>query len=264
MTSWLFLLIGLGVQIVVETIILTLSLWIMIKVQKLNYNVPGLLGTAALTSAVDEISTLVLSHFLGGYLASYVSTPIVVVVLAVCIHKLTEADPVDVTFTIVVGYAVWFCLNLFFFAALMGDLSPSARYAEEDHNAMEPEAEYQAVETNRPAPPALKTNKVAGNVAPPTKPAIPSASAGDTDNPAPANSANVSARGLTLKGIIGGAKPSAMIATGVRTYTFFEGDFLTVDTAEGKVDVRCEKLETNRVLLNVAGESLTLSLPGAK
>jgi hypothetical protein len=262
MTPWIFLLIGLGVQIIVEAIILFVALWIMIKVQKLEYTFLGLLGTAALTSALDEILNQVLGHFLGGYLASYLSTPIVVIVLFICIAKLTQAEPVDVTFTIVVGYAVWFCLNLWLMGALMGDLRPG--YAGEDSDIPPPEAEYQPPKTNRPVMPPPLTNKPAGKVVAPAKAPEKIATAVNSNGPATASPAPKTVKGFSLKGIITAGNPSAMIYTGVRTYTIFQGDSLTMETASGKVTVRCDKLETNKVVLDIDGEPVTLSLPAVK
>jgi hypothetical protein len=266
MTSWIHLLVGLVVTIVAETITLTLALWIMIKLQKLNYHFLGLLGAAALTSAVDEISSRVLGYFLGIYLASYVSTPIVVAVLFLCIKKLTEADPVDVSFTIGVGYAVYFCLNLWLLASLMGDLRP--HYAGEDQEPPSPEAvsrpETPPPKTNRPVTPPPMTNKAAGKVAPPAPAPEKTATTVNSNGPVPATPGTSIPKGFSLKGIISGSKPSATISTGVRTYTLFEGDTLTMETANGRIDVRCDKLETDRAILDIGGEPLTLLLPAAK
>jgi hypothetical protein len=264
MIPLLVLLLGLGIHIVVETIILTIALFIMIKLQKLNYNFLGLLGTAGLASALDVILDLVFGYFLGGYLGTYLSTPIVVIVLFICIAKLTEADPVDVTFTIVVGYAVYFVLNLWLFAAFM----PSLSHDEEDTGTAalgaEYQSEYESPRTNRPAIAIPPTNPPAGKITPPAKAPDTIGTAAISNGPAPVSPAKVPVKGFSLKGIIGGAKPSAAINTGVKTYTLFEGDTLTMETAQGKVDVRCDKLETNKVLLDISGEPVTLLLPAAR
>jgi hypothetical protein len=254
MTYWAPLLIGLGIKIGVETVILTIALWIMIKAQKLNYHFPGLLGAAALTSGLDEILNRSLDPVLGIYLASYISTPVAVAVLFICITRLTRADQVDVFFTIGVGYAIWFCLNLWLLGALMGDLSPSTRPAGNEAGAAGLPAKYRTPNTNRLAAPSPMTNKAAGSVARPP---------GNPGEPVPANLVSETIKSLSLKGIISAGKPSAMISTGVKTYTLFPGDSLDLETAHGKVAVRCEKLEKDRVILNVAGEPVTLSLPTA-
>jgi len=268
MIPLLILLLGLGVNIVIEAIILTIALWIMIKLQKLNYHFLGLLGTAGLVSALDVILGLIFGHFLGGWLGSYLARPIVVIVLFICISKLTEADLVDVTFTIVVGYAVYFCLNLFLLAALL----PTPGQAEEASGVpayeTERQPEFQPAKTNRvptPVAPAIRpTNRAAAKVAAPAKVPEKTLTAAVSNAPAPAGAGAKIPRGFSLKGIIGGSTPSAMISTGARTYTIFQGDTLTMETADGKVDVRCEKLEADKVHLNIGGESVVLSLPAAK
>ena len=106
------------VEFVVQMAFLFAALWIMIKIQKLNYNFPGLLGSAALVSGLDRALDTVLGHFLGNYLATYISAPVTLVVLIICIAKVTRADRVDVLFTIVVGYALMFGMNLWLFGAL--------------------------------------------------------------------------------------------------------------------------------------------------
>ena len=119
--------ISLLIQFGLQTVFLTVALWIMIKLQSLNYNFLGLLGAAALASVLDRVLELTVGHFLGIYFSSYVTTPIVVAVLFACLKKVTQADRTDVCFTIGVGYAVWFVINLFFMGALMGDLRGDLR-----------------------------------------------------------------------------------------------------------------------------------------
>ena len=142
------------VEFVVQMAFLFAALWIMIKIQKLNYNFPGLLGSAALVSGLDRALDTVLGHFLGNYLATYISAPVTLVVLIICIAKVTQADRVDVLFTIVVGYALMFGMNLWLFGALLGDLRPSAgNPGEFDTVAQQPETNkvYQtAIKTNQP------------------------------------------------------------------------------------------------------------------
>src|SRR5262249_18158676 len=107
------------IHFAVETVFLVAALWIMIKVQKLNYNFLGLLGAAALASAIDLLP-------LPFRIADFISCT----VLLLCIARVTGAERVDVMFTVFVGYALWFGMNLFLLGALLGDLRPSAREAE--------------------------------------------------------------------------------------------------------------------------------------
>ena len=140
------------IEFAVQTAFLFVVLWIMIKVQKLDYNFPGLLGTAAIVSGLDRVLDTVLGHFLGIYLANYISAPIILVVLIICVSKVTHADRVDVMFTIVVGYALMFGMNLWLFGALLGDLRPTTG------NAVELDAVAQQQETNEVVQTAIKTN----------------------------------------------------------------------------------------------------------
>ena len=90
----------------IQTVILALALWIMILVQKLNCNYPGLIGAAALTVALDMIFEAVLPRFMDDSLADYIARPIVVGVLCFCIAKVTGTTRMydtDVIFTVAVG-----------------------------------------------------------------------------------------------------------------------------------------------------------------
>ena len=139
------------IEFAVQTVFLFVALWIMIKIQKLDYNFPGLLGTAAIVSGLDQALDTVLGHFLGIYLANYISTPIILVVLIICVSKVTHADRVDVMFTIMVGYALMFGMNLWLFGALLGDLRPPAGNSKEFDAAMQ-QPETNEVEQMLPGP----------------------------------------------------------------------------------------------------------------
>src|SRR5208282_499739 len=145
------------IEFAVQTVFLFGALWIMIKIQKLDYNFPGLLGAAAIVSGLDRALDTVLGHFLGNYLATYISAPITLIVLIICISKVTHADRVDVMFTIVVGYALMFGMNLWLFGALLGDLRPSAG------NPGEFGTVTQQPETNKVNQTAIKTNQPGQN-----------------------------------------------------------------------------------------------------
>src|ERR1043165_2978409 len=92
-----------------QTVVLVAALWIMIKLQRLDYNFLGLLGSAALASGLDMIP----------YVGHYLAVP----VLYVCIAMVTRADLFpDAVVTVVIAYALMFCLNMFLLAGLLGDL----------------------------------------------------------------------------------------------------------------------------------------------
>jgi hypothetical protein len=179
------------IEFAIQTAILLGLLWGMIKIQKLDqrfeYNFPGLLGSAALATGLDQILQLTVGRFLGIYFASYITTPIVVTVLLLCLKKVTQAPYVDVVFTVAISYALLFGVNLFILGSLMGDLRPSARNSEEFEvvtQRQEIKTEYQAaIKTNLPAPktnlpaPGAPANlaKPAEKAAPQTNPPAPSA-----------------------------------------------------------------------------------------
>jgi len=282
-----FDILGLVIEVAIQTVFLTAALWIMIKLQRLDYHFLALLGSAVLACVLEKILDIVLDPFLGIVLGSYISTPIVVIVLLVCIAKVTQADHVDVVFTVGVGYALLFAMNLWLMGTLMGDLRPSTRHAVEEPVAAEMEVEDQAAaKTNQPAVTVPAANKAteknaAGGKSPgkneptsSTKPlpavrpqdkSAPTATRppGNPNGPVPAELVKETARGFSLKGIISSGKPSAMIYSGVKTYTVFPGDSLAMETVNGKITVRCEQLDKDKVVLNIAGEQVTLSLSGA-
>src|SRR5687767_2304722 len=101
-----------GVMVVVglaHWLVYTGLLWMMIKLQKMNYNVLGLLGSSLLASALDYIPVV------GCYLGW--------AALVICLWKCTGADIApDVLFTVGVAGALMFCVNLFAIGWLMGNL----------------------------------------------------------------------------------------------------------------------------------------------
>jgi hypothetical protein len=210
----------LAVEFLIHGSILLALLWIMIKLQKLDYHFLGLLGSAALASGLDMIP-----HF-GHMLA--------VPVLYLCIWKVTRSSIFpDAAFTVVISYALMFCVNLFIMGMLMGDLRPSDREAVSDENtATEPATESPAATSQKPAPDAA-TNSV------------PSADAKE---------AETIAQQFSVKGITRNAdKSSLALQSGKKTYTIFLGQLITVQTDDGPVSVRFTELGTDSVTLNING-----------
>jgi hypothetical protein len=237
------------IEFAVQTVFLALELWIMIKLQKLDYNFPGLLGSAALVSGLDRALATVLGHFFGIYLASYISAPIILVVLIVCISKVTHADRVDVMFTIMVGYALMFGMNLWLFGALMGDLRPSAR------NSGEFGTVTQQPETNEVFQTAIKTNQPVQNAHQPA----PSAPANLAAQPSPAQTAEEMAGLFSVKGITrNGSNSAVTIQTGKRTYTILLGESALTQTTNGPVSVRFKELGDSWVVLTIDGTETKL------
>ena len=252
--------VALVITFALESALLLLALWIMIKIQQLNYKFLGLLGAAVLATAVD----MALEHFIGVYF----SAPIVVTVLAVCIAKLTKAEQVDVAFTVMVGYAVQFCLNLFVLGALLGDLRPSEQIA--DEMPADEVVEVVASETNSnhepEVPPATNANKNVSrssiNEAAPAPTAVvhsTNSPATSTNPPSPPKTPQEVVQNFLFKGIVNQTNaPLALISTGRANYTIRPGETVAMATGSGKISVRCEEADKNHVVLMVGDELVVL------
>ena len=265
-----------GVGFVAQTIILFVAMWIMVKVQDLNFNIPGLLGSAALATALE----MVLDHYVH---VNLITIPIVCVVLCFCIAKVTVTTNVfdtDVLFTVAVGYAVNFVLNLFVIGALMGELHPSDLHADGMQQKVDEMAE--SYDDADESPTASGTNgvittlgkaprKLTGtNSSTVATNAIAKAKSGKTAKktaysriPEPEGPGAQAAKGFVLKGITrGSATPdTAMIYTGIKTYNISAGESVFMDTATGKVSVQCDAVEDEKVVLSIGGLMVTLYLP---
>jgi hypothetical protein len=156
------------IEFAVQTVILLGLLWGMIKIQKLDqrfeYKFPGLVGTAALATGLDQVLQTVLGHFIGTYFASYISTPIVGTVLLLCLKKITRAPYVDVIFTATISYALLFGVNLFILGSLMGELRSSVRTPDDF------EIVAQQQDINKEGQPAGKANLPVPKPGPPANP----------------------------------------------------------------------------------------------
>jgi hypothetical protein len=224
------LLLSLLIHFAVQTVFLLAALWIMIKLQKLNYNFLGLLGAAALASAIKLTP-----------LPFHIADIISCAMLLYCISKVTGAEYIDVKFTVVIGYALMFGMNLWLFSAMMGDLRPSAREAE-SHAATEEiddsddtPAPHQAVATatNR-TPVAAKPQTVKS----PAEPLPP----------------------LTVKSLIrNGAKSSVTLQSDNGSCIIFLGDTELLHTATGPLKVRFDGMTNEFVLLTVGDQQVKLT-----
>lgn len=119
----------------VSWLVYTVLLWLMIKIQRLNYSLRGLLVSSAIAVAVNQIPVV------GVYLSA--------AVLLLCIRKVTGADMVpDVVFTVVIAGALMFCVDLWVLGAVMGRLRPDLETAAAEAPS--------TVVTNQPAAPPRK------------------------------------------------------------------------------------------------------------
>jgi hypothetical protein len=213
----------------VETAFLLTALWIMIKLQKLNYNFLGLLGAAALASAIDLLP-------LPFRLTNFISFT----VLLICITKVTGAERVDNLFTIGVGYALWFGMNLFLLGTLLGDLRPSAREAENHQISEEIQREDDTASAHPAAPASANPTPLAA------KPETVKAPQG----PLPQ---------LAVKSLIrNGAKSSVTLQSDNDSRLIFLGDTEMLHTATGTLKVRFDGLTDESVLLTVGDQQIKL------
>ncbi|HXI71844.1 MAG TPA: hypothetical protein VNN22_15925 [Verrucomicrobiae bacterium] len=208
----------LAIEFLIHGALLLLLLWIMIKVQSLNCNFLGLLGSAALGSGLDMIP--------------YFGHALAVPVLYFCIWKVTQASLFpDAAFTVVIAYALMFAVNMFLLGALMGDLRPHDKMIVGDPNYSqaaddEPKA---AAETAKPA----------------------TVTAGKTAAVAPVDKI---IKEFSVKGVTRNADKSAVtLLSGTKAYTLFLGQLVSVQTTDGLVSVRFTELGTNYVVLSIRG-----------
>jgi hypothetical protein len=218
----------LAAEFLIHGTILLVLLWIMIKLQKLDFNFLGLLGSAALGSGLDMIP-----HF-GHYLA--------VPVLYLCVWKATRSNIFpEAAFTVVIAYAVMFCLNLFVLGALIGNLRP----ADKGMN-----------ETEKPVPKLVATTNsiVRTNVM------------GKVFVAAPVSSTNFIAaekivRKFTIKGVTRNADQSSVtLQSGKKVYTIFLGESDVVQTDDGQISVRFTDLGDDWAALTLKGAEVRVPL----
>ena len=215
-------------EVAIQTLFLTLGLWVLIRYQRLECHFPGLLGSAALVSLVERILDVVLGHFLGIYLACSISTPIVVAMLYLCLKKVTQADRTDIYFTVGVGYALVFGMNLWLLGMLMGNLRP----ADSDFygtNAL--------ASAGMPAP---------AQSAPSNHPPVAAAHALPAANPAPSLAGQFRISGITRNA----GKSSVTLRAFGKSYTLALGEAVTVKGDKGPMAVGLKELgDTNATLI---------------
>jgi Tfp pilus assembly protein PilP len=237
------LLITYGLRWVLETGFLLLALWIMVKIQKLQFNFPGLLIAAAIASAFNLIP------FVGRFIA--------VPVLWMSLTKVTREDFAGVAFTTGVSYALVFGMNLFLLGALMGHLTPStyvrARTLPDNRQQTELTSDDEDNDSVATRPEASAPTNTPNTVPPAKASGGPAQTAAvQPENPSsdlPLNKA------FFLKGVTQNGKNSmALISTGGKTYTVFLNETVSVDTGVGKKTIRLEKVDKNLVLLDVEGQ----------
>lgn len=235
----------------IKWFVYTALLWVMIKIQKLNFNPVGLFVSAAAALLVEFIP------FGGAYL-SYV-------VLVIGLWKSTNADIVpDCVFTVCIAGALMFCFNLWVIGLLLGPLRPdlaksAAKGADKEMVDDEEEAGGEPAEdapAARPAKPSSRPALVASNSVRVAARPVTGAPAGPSAPPEPDFSF------LIPKGVSFGATPSALISDGTKVYTVSRGDWFTVVSPQGRAKFHCEDINKSQIVLKSAdGQVLNLKLP---
>ena len=242
---------GLAIKFSISTVFLAIALWVMIKIQELDWNFLGLLGSAALGSSLDMIP------FVGHYLA--------VIALWLCLKKATNGDLFpDIALTVTIGYALVFCLNLFVLGSLMGNLRPSHK-----HTAHAP-PEKEAVAVNEPEPdkppdkPPGKPPEVKEPtpvVAAPAQDTLPAPPPSSQPSSQPATkSAREIIRNFSVQGIIEGIdKPVGTINSGLKIYSLVAGETRSMETKDGRIVVRFDGVRDHQAVLTISGEQIALT-----
>ncbi len=251
---------GLAFGYVGQTVFLTVALFIMLKLQSLQWNFPGLVGSAALACALDHVP--------------YVGWELSGVVLLLCITKLIGSrTATDAIFTVGIAFAITFAFNMFVLTALIGDLRPSARVRARTA-ASEPvrQANFSQNQPVAAAAAFVKTpavdqpqisNAAAGAVAPSPNPVAPETAPEpvvNTNQLKMAQLAGAVLKNFAIKGVSeGGAVNIAMIGNGTKTYDVAPGDYIQLDTSGGPVAAKCESVTESNVVLSVDGVRVTLT-----
>jgi hypothetical protein len=210
--------VGYGIEGFVRFVLYSFILWIMIKIQKFNYNWPGLLLVSGASIAISYIP----------WVGPYLAYPVLIFGL----RSVTGADIApDIIFTVGITRAVMFCVNLFIIGALMGDLRPDLNASARTDGEEAEMAEVEDEEEEESAP-----QKEAG----------PSYTL--------ANSKHPKAKDLTLRGIsINSSRAMAIVGAGRNFHTVSTGECFKVQSGNISTTVRCDEITKSFVLLTLDG-----------
>lgn len=216
------LVISIAIAYGIRFIALLTFLFIMIKVQKLNYTWLPLIGSAMLASAFDMIP--IVGHF------------IAVPVLYWCVWKLTECELYpDATFTVGLSYACMRCLGWIMLAyAPLPSHQPTITHNDYDDFTNSPQVAM--VQTANP---------------------VQAPEASSAPAPSPSVPLGGIAADISVKGISGGGNDAMVtIQCGKKDYIVSLGEGTTVSTAQGSATVRFVKADENNVTLSVSGQEV--------
>jgi hypothetical protein len=218
-----------------RTVLLTVLLCFMVKIQKLNFYFLGLLAAAAIACALDTIP----------YVGHYLAVP----VLYLCIWKVTGASLMpDAVFTVVIAYALMFAVNVLLLTALMGDLRPSAK---DDETDGPPPAVVLAKATPQPA--LIHTSS------PPAAVSVPVAT--PTNSVKPQKSAEEILKAFAVKAATAnGDKSLLTVSANKKIYTLTTDQPTLVPLADGVCRLRLVNVSGTWATVEVNGESAYLPI----
>jgi len=233
----------------VKWIVYTALLWGMIKLQKLQYNMLGLMGSSALAILLQFVPVV----------GCYISWA----ALILCLWKVTHADIApEVLFTVAIPGAIMFCLNLWGFAALMGELRPDLKvgarhdspvieeFADEDEAPSAPSGPAKAIAAVHDLARKIADRAQTNSETPPAKTAAAAPASPRRLKPL----GNGSAQGIYLKGIVlNSQRPTAMIMANGKFYTVGQGEAVSFPSANGRISLRCNSIEKSGVAVTLNG-----------
>jgi hypothetical protein len=190
----------------------------MVKLQKLDYFFLGLLGSAALASALDMLP----------YFGHYLAVP----VLYLCIWKVTRASLMpDAVFTVAVAYALMFAVRVFLLMAVLPPIHP-----------LDPKTSPFI-----PQPARVAEVPMVVVAAPPTNAAPP---------PAPKKTADDWLKEVVLKGVTAnGDQSMLLLRAGTNLYELGMKDPVAVHTPSGTCQMRLKHVSLNWAIIEVDGEA---------
>jgi hypothetical protein len=221
--STTFLIIGLVLGFGFRFVALSFFLWVMIQIQKFQYELLPVIGAAFVAAGLDMVP------FVGHYIA--------VAVLYICIWKITRASLFpEAVFTVALSYALMYMVTLILLA-----YAPVPRL----HTASGPDYNFDD-QTNAAAIADVQTtNQVQVAQAPPA-PSVPQDKA---------------AADISVKGVSRGVNDSMVtIQCGKKDYVISLGEGTTISTKDGPASVRFVKADENNVTLSVRGQEVKYAL----
>lgn len=230
----------------IRAALLTLLLWVMIKLQKLDYFFVGVLVSAALACGLDMVP------YVGHYVA--------VLVLYFCIWKVTRARLFpQAVLTVAVPCAAVFALNLIWLNAFIGDLQPGQVL----HLQRAP---HPATLAAKPSPPAQQSPRTSSAAAAApmahltnSPAAIPAKAAAQTQT----NSFEELLKNVLVEGATqNGDKSMLVIKANKKTYTLVMDEQTDVPLlTNGPCKMRLLSLEGDWATVSVNGQAAYLRVP---